>query len=75
MVLDLDNLGEGAVKLATQLLNDFSELAILGVGSPAREWIERMPASQRIEVVDKPVGVWTIESALQRLRARPEEYD
>ena len=75
VVLDLDNLGEGAVKLATQLLNDFSELAILGVGSPAREWIERMPASQRIEVVDKPVGVWTIESALQRLRARPEEYD
>ncbi len=73
IALDLDAVGEAAADLCSQLLQRFPELCLVGIGAVAREWLDRLPHSDRLEVVDKPVGVWAIESAMQRLRVRPSE--
>jgi PAS domain S-box-containing protein len=73
VVIDLDTIGDTALSLIEQLLRASSELCLIGIAASAREWAERLPMSTRLEVVDKPVGVWTIESALQRLRVRPDD--
>jgi DNA-binding NtrC family response regulator len=73
VVIDLDTIGDTALSLIEQLLRASSELCLIGIAASAREWADRLPMSMRLEVVDKPVGVWTIESALQRLRVRPDD--
>jgi len=72
VAIDLDTIGDHSPELLTQLLADTSELSIIGVASSTRSWAERLPVSTRIELIDKPVGVWAVDAALQRLRVRPD---
>lgn len=77
VAIDLDTIGDNSPELVTQLLSHTSELSIIGVASSTRAWVELLPATPRIELIDKPVGVWAVEAALQRLRVRPDsdEHD
>lgn len=71
LAVDLDALDESAPEVCTQLLHENSELCIVGLGTLVREWAAKLPGSARIELVDKPVGMWAVQSALERLRVQP----
>jgi signal transduction histidine kinase len=73
VVLDLEGLGDAAAPTCKQLLSTFADLCIIACSASTREWIEALPATSRIEVVDKPLSVWSVEVALQRMSARPSE--
>ncbi len=73
VVLDLEGLGEAAPATCKQLLSTFADLGIIACSASSREWIEALPPTSRIEVVDKPLSVWSVEIALQRMSARPSE--
>jgi hypothetical protein len=75
VAIDLDTIGDNSPELVTQLLSHTSELSIIGVASSTRAWVELLPVTSRIELIDKPVGVWAVEAALQRLRVRPDSNE
>ncbi len=70
VAVDLDTLGDVGASLCSELLNEYPELCIIGIAGSIREWVSAIQPSSRIEFVDKPVGVWAVETALQRLRVR-----
>ena len=72
VALDLDTMADSASGACTKLLGESSELCIVGLAAVTRDWFGRLPRSTRIELIDKPVGVWAAQSALDRLRVRPE---
>ncbi len=73
VVLDLETLGDSAAHVCEQLLSTFADLCIIASSASTREWVEVLPATSRIELLDKPLSVWSIEVALQRMSARPSE--
>ncbi len=70
VAVDLDTLGEVGASLCSELLREYPELCIIGIAGSIRQWTATIEPSSRIEFVDKPVGVWAVETALQRLRVR-----
>ncbi len=75
VAVDLDTIGGSAARLCSELLEENPELCILGIASSIPEWVGSVEPSSRIEYVDKPVGVWAVETALQRLRVRIDPLD
>lgn len=69
---DLDMLGDAGAALCSELLVEHPDLCILGIAGSSLDWSGKIEPSSRFEFVDKPVGVWAVESALQRLRVRVE---
>ncbi len=72
VAVDLDTMADSASGACAKLLGESSELCIVGLAAVTRDWTGRLPRSTRIELIDKPVGVWAAQSALDRLRVRPE---
>jgi CheY-like chemotaxis protein len=73
VVLDLEGLGDDGRSACTQLLSAYPDICIIACSASTREWAEALPVTTRVEVVDKPLSVWSVEVALQRLSARPSE--
>ena len=69
VMVDVDGLGPDSIGVCTQLLSNFSDLSITLVGASmsGRNGLESIPAG-RIKFVEKPLSVWSVESALQGLR-------
>jgi hypothetical protein len=73
VVVDIEGLGDLAESVCTQLLTNYAELCLIACTSSVREWSEKLRPAYRVEVVDKPLGVWSVELALQRLTTLPFE--
>ena len=73
VLIDIDLMSDSAVTVCTQLLDAFPELCIVATSASPKEWSERLPASIRLEMVEKPFGVWSIDSALGRLAIRMKD--
>jgi hypothetical protein len=71
VVADLDTLGDSASAGCAQLIAEFSELCLLAVAASPKEWSEKLQPSPRIEILEKPLGVWGVDAALERLTVRP----
>jgi CheY-like chemotaxis protein len=70
VLLDLDRLDEDAHKIAEQLAKQFPNVGVFCASAVPKEWSERLPAAENIELMDKPLGVWAVSSALLRLQER-----
>ena len=70
VAVDFDTVGEAAPSMCSELMASHPDVCILGIAASSRDWAGRIEGSTRLEMVDKPVGVWAVESALQRLRVR-----
>jgi signal transduction histidine kinase len=70
VLLDLDRLDEDASKIAAQLAKEFPEVGVFCASAVPKEWSERLPSVENIELMDKPLGVWAVSSALLRLQER-----
>jgi len=73
MLVDLDTLGEDILVRCRQLLAEYPELSLVSMSaSPRDEGVST--GSAREAFVEKPLGVWSVEAALQRLSGvRPVE--
>lgn len=67
--IDLDNMSGDPVEVSKQLLARFPELRIVACSSVASQWGAKLMALGRVELLEKPLGVWSVEDALKRLRA------
>lgn len=66
ILVDLDTLGEAILEECRQLLADYPELSLLSMSaSPRDEGVST--GSTREAFVEKPLGVWSVEAALQGL--------
>jgi hypothetical protein len=70
LVADLDAFSPKEVEIFTQLLAANPELSIIGAASNPKEWGSLVAQVGRLEVVEKPLGVWSVERAISRLRMR-----
>jgi hypothetical protein len=78
-MVDADGLGNQAVAVCTQLLSDFADLRIVCVGSNisgrAGSPMESLKVP-RVQFVEKPLSVWSVEAALHKLvRGEQGELD
>ena len=70
ILIDIDTMPDRAVADCEKLLNTFDDLCIIASTTSPKEWGDRLPLSPRLEMVEKPFGVWGMESALSRLASR-----
>jgi signal transduction histidine kinase len=70
VVVDLDALPRSEIDTLAKLLATAPELSVVGAASNPKEWIDIVPRLGRLEVVEKPLGVWSVERALSRLKVR-----
>jgi PAS domain S-box-containing protein len=73
VVIDLEGFGGDAAASCRQLLSTFPDITIVACSASTREWAEALPATSRMEIIDKPLSVWSVEVALQRLSSRKAE--
>lgn len=70
VMVDADGLGNQAVAVCTQLLSDFDDLRIVCVGSNINGRVGSPMESlkvPRVQFVEKPLSVWSVEAALHKL--------
>jgi len=72
-VLDLEGMGDKAPQACTQLLAASADMSIIACVGSIRELGGTLPSSSRVEIVEKPLNVWSVETALQRLSASRSE--
>jgi PAS domain S-box-containing protein len=70
IVVDLDAISRAEIDALTKLLAEISELSVVGAASAPKEWSELVARLGRLEVVEKPIGVWSVERAIGRLKMR-----
>jgi hypothetical protein len=70
ILLDVDTSPDTAIGDCGSFLAASPHLCILATSTNSKEWTERLPSSPRIETIEKPFGVWGMESALTRLYSR-----
>jgi PAS domain S-box-containing protein len=70
ILLDVDTSPDTAIGDCDRFLAASPDLCVIATSTNAKEWIERLPSSPRIETIEKPFGVWGMESALARLQSR-----
>jgi PAS domain S-box-containing protein len=68
--VDLDVVREEIFEDCKQLWERFSDLGIVALRSTPRDGVAH-PLSAREGFLEKPLGVWSVESLLQRLKATP----
>jgi hypothetical protein len=69
-MIDADGLGSQAASTCTQLLSQFPELTIVCVGVLNHGRLGAAfgdPSGTRIQFVEKPLSVWSVEEALAKL--------
>lgn len=67
LLIDADTLSDEALKGCSQMLTRFSDLRVLVMSANGRAHNSNLAQSNRVAAVDKPLGVWNVESVLQRL--------
>jgi ActR/RegA family two-component response regulator len=72
-VLDVEGMGDRAQQVCAQLLTTFADMSIIAIVGSSREPGDVLSVDPRIEIVEKPINVWSVETALQRLRASHAE--
>lgn len=76
VLLDVDTQGSEALAICKQLLSSFSELYILCIGDASfeqrREDLVRLN-SDRVQFVNKPLSVWSVQAALHKLQASNQD--
>jgi CheY-like chemotaxis protein len=68
--VDLDVLGGAALEDCKQLWERFPDIGIVTLSAAPRDGIAH-PISEREGALEKPLGVWSVESVLQRLKVTP----
>jgi hypothetical protein len=68
-LFDFDSFDKAIFEKITQLLAQFPDIGVLVVSSAPVDAVGPFDTSSRIAFLDKPLGVWSVESALNRLRS------
>lgn len=69
MLVDTDTLGEQIIGQCKQLMEKFSDVGLLAMSAAPRDGTAP-PPTVREAFLEKPLGVWSVESALQRLKGQ-----
>jgi hypothetical protein len=67
ILVDTDTLGEQILDQCKQLTEKFADLGLLAMSAAPRDG-SASPPTAREAFLEKPLGVWSVESALQRLK-------
>jgi CheY-like chemotaxis protein len=68
LLVDADVVGDDGVKNCEQLLDKFPDICVLVMSASPFEGRAGLAASRRVAYVEKPLGVWSVESLLKRFR-------
>ena len=68
--VDLDVAGRGALEDCKQLWERFPDMGIVALSAAPRDAIAH-PLSAHEGFLEKPLGVWSVESVLKRIKATP----
>ena len=70
--VDLDVVGEGVVENCRKLCRQFPDIGVVTLSGAPRDVVAH-PLSSREGFLEKPLGVWSVESVLQRLKVTPPQ--
>jgi PAS domain S-box-containing protein len=69
LLVDTDTLGDGILDQCRQLMDRFPDIRLLAMSGALREGVSP-PPTPREAYLEKPLGVWSVEAALQRLKSK-----
>jgi hypothetical protein len=70
LLIDADIVGDEGVKNCEQLLAKFPDICVLVMSASPFEGRGTLPGTSRVAYVEKPLGVWSVESVLKRFQTR-----
>jgi len=70
VLIDLDRAPNG-IDTCTKLLNEIPDVTVVGIATDAKESSIGFPQSNRLTIIEKPFGVWSMDAAISRL-TKPE---
>lgn len=71
LLVDMDILGEPILDQCRQLMERFPDIRLLAMSGSRREGSGSLPTA-REAYLEKPLGVWSVEAALQRLKGHSQ---
>ncbi|MEZ4755107.1 MAG: GAF domain-containing protein [Bdellovibrionota bacterium] len=74
LVMDIDRAGSDPMTLIQGITRSYPKLKILAASVDDKRWTALFKSLANVEIVDKPIGVWAIHSAIKELTA-PEALD
>lgn len=74
LLVDADILGDDGVKNCEQLLQKFPDVCVLVMSASPFEGRGALAPNSRVAYVEKPLGVWSVESLLKRFQTGSESH-
>lgn len=67
--LDFDRLGDESLPIVHAIREISPNAGVLGLTASPKEWSEKLGDTPRVQILEKPLGVWSVDAAFAALRS------